>query len=342
MTETNTEAKEDKKEEHDPPYKSYYKYCKAWSHYAMRRLTKKWIILNPRTNLFLNPSPLANIIAQTHNMIRVYGAHTMTEIENWNLAYDELGKMFDRRLAKPKWYKKKYPGIKFSPRDYLIRGHPEKKASNPSFVCRVINSVLSKCSHLKLRREHETASWVRILRSDADDGNYVVFFKVQPFEGEEMYDNRRMNGGEYLQMALVDVARRVIVPGNSSGTGLVIGREIEILCDDGKRSTQITDVINRPTTTSKVKGLYPSEFFTYEKRRVTMQGIYEIMDTRRTTLKGEGVYTSMEEFVRERQKRKRDQGTEDAGNNDVDEKDFEVKDMFKTGFGCESSDKTEN
>ena len=120
MTATKTEATKDKKEDDNPPYKSYYKWCKAWNHQAMRALTKKWIILKPRTNLYLNPPPLANIIAQTHNMIRVYGAHTKNEIKSWDLTYNELGEMFYSHLVKPKWYKEKYPGIKFSPRDYLI------------------------------------------------------------------------------------------------------------------------------------------------------------------------------------------------------------------------------
>ena len=73
-----------------------------------------------------------------------------------------------------------------------------------------------------------------------------------------------------------------------------------------------------------------------------MQGVYEIMDARQTVIKGETVYRSMEEVVRERQKRKRDQGTEDDGNNNVEEKDLEVRDMFKSGLGCASSNKTGN
>ena len=50
----------------------------------------------------------------------------------------------------------------------------------------------------------------------------------------------------------------------------------------------------------------------------------------------------MEEVVRERQKRKRNQGTKDDGNNNVEENDLEVRDMFKTGLGCASSNKTGN
>ena len=114
-----------------------------------------------------------------HNMIRKHGAHTETEIQKWDLSYDKLGKLFDNRLVKPRWYDKKYPGVDFSPQDYLIRGNPDKKASNPTFVARIINSVLGKCSHIRLLGESETASWVCILRSDAEDGSYVVFFKVQ-------------------------------------------------------------------------------------------------------------------------------------------------------------------
>ena len=97
------------KEEDELPFKSFYKWCHAWTHGAMRSMTKKWIMLKPRTNLYLDPPPLANIIAQTHNMIRVYGTHTESEIKNWDLSYNELGKMFDKRLVKPKWYEKKIP-----------------------------------------------------------------------------------------------------------------------------------------------------------------------------------------------------------------------------------------
>ena len=53
-------------------------------------------------------------------------------------------------------------------------------------------------------------------------------------------------------MALVDVARRTVVPGNTHGTGLIIGRNIEDLCDKGKRSTFVTDVLNRPTTKKRI------------------------------------------------------------------------------------------
>ena len=120
MMSSKSKALNDQKEEDEAPFKSYYKWCKAWNHQAMRTMTKKWIMLNPRTNLYLNPPPLANIIAQTHNMIRIYGTHTKTEIQKWDLSYDELGKLFDKRLVKPKWYEEKYPGVEFLPRDYLI------------------------------------------------------------------------------------------------------------------------------------------------------------------------------------------------------------------------------
>ena len=120
MMASKSKATKDQKEEDETPYKSFYKWSKAWNHQAMRTMTKKWIMLNPRTNLYLNPPPLANIIAQTHNMIRIYGAHTEKEIQKWDLRYDKLGKLFDDRLVKPKWYEEKYPGVEFLPRDYLI------------------------------------------------------------------------------------------------------------------------------------------------------------------------------------------------------------------------------
>ena len=168
------------------PYKSRYKWCHAWTHGAMRCMTKDWIVLNPRTNLFLDPSPLANIVAQTHNMIRVYGTYMKSKIKNLELGYEKLSKIFDKHLVQPKWYKEKYPDTEFSHREYLIRGHPEKKASNPAFVCRIINGVLSECSNIRLQKKNETASWLQILQKEADDGNYVVFFKVRPFEREQL------------------------------------------------------------------------------------------------------------------------------------------------------------
>merc|ERR1711884_793138 len=115
-----SKATKEQEKEDEALYKSFYKWCKAWSHQAMRTMTKKWIMLNPRTNLYLDPPPKANIIAQTHNMIRIYGAHTEKEIQEWDLSYNKLGKLFDDRLVKPKWYDKKYPGVEFSPQDYLI------------------------------------------------------------------------------------------------------------------------------------------------------------------------------------------------------------------------------
>ena len=106
--------------EDEIPYKSRYKWTHAWTHGAMKCMTKAWIVLNPRTNLYLDPPPLAIIVAQTHNMIRVYGNHTESEIKNWDLSYNELGKMFDKRLVKPKWYEEKYPDTEFLRQEYLI------------------------------------------------------------------------------------------------------------------------------------------------------------------------------------------------------------------------------
>ena len=157
---------------------------------------------------------------------------------------------------------------------------------------------------------------------------------------EQMYNSNRANNGEYLQMALVDVGCRIIVPGNSSRTGLVIGREIEILCDDEKRSTQITDVLNRPTTSSKIRGLYPSKFYSYEKQNITMQAVYEIMEVRKTEIHGKAVYRLMEDAVQDLQKRKRDQGTDDNGNDEIKESDLEVNNLFRSNLASPNANKT--
>ena len=119
-------------------------------------------------------------------MIRVYGTHTKSKIKNWELGYEKLSKIFNKHLVQPKWYKEKYPDTEFSHWEYLIRGHPEKKASNPAFVCRIINGVLHECSNIRLLKKNETASWLQILWKGADDGNYVVFFKVQPFKAGQV------------------------------------------------------------------------------------------------------------------------------------------------------------
>ena len=120
-------------------------------------------------------------------------------------------------------------------------------------------------------------------------------------------------------MALIDVARRTVVPGNTHGTQLVIGREIEELCDNRKRSTLVANVLSRPTTRKRICGLYPSKMCSYQKQNITMQAVYEIMEIPRTLMNGEAVYRTMEEIVRKEEKEKRNEGAGDNGDNGAKE-----------------------
>ena len=130
--------------------------------------------------------------------------------------------------------------------------------------------------------------------------------------GEQLYDTKRVNNGEYLQMALINVACRTVVPGNTHGTRLVIGREIEELCDNGKRSTLVTNVLNRPTTRKRICGLYLSKMYLYQKRNITIQAVYEIMEVPRTLMHNKAVFKTMRDIVRkEEEDMKKDKGTED-------------------------------
>ena len=87
----------------------------------------------------LKPSPLKNMVSQAHNLIRLYGHHTADEICTWKLDYGKLVKIFKSHLVQPKWHKEMYPDADFSHLEYLIRGHPDRKASNPSFAHRILN-----------------------------------------------------------------------------------------------------------------------------------------------------------------------------------------------------------
>ena len=72
--------------------------------------------------------------------------------------YGKLVKIFKSHLVQPKWHKDMHWDADFSHLEYLIRGHPERKASNPSFAHRILNGVLSQCSNLMLEKRNETAS----------------------------------------------------------------------------------------------------------------------------------------------------------------------------------------
>ena len=128
------------------------------------------------------------------------------------------------------------------------------------------------------------ASWRRIFNRNAEHGIYAVFFKVFPLQYEDMYDNKRQNNSEYLQMAIVDNHHRSVIPGNPVGTGMIIGRDSEDLCDKKDRSTHITDILNRRTS-GKTSGLYPSHDYPSKRRAVVMQGVYEVKEIPMTEIR---------------------------------------------------------
>ena len=63
-----------------------------------------------------------------------------------------------------------------------------------------------------------------------------------------------------------------------------------------------------------------------------MQGIYEIMEVRKTEIYGDAVYRRMEDIVPDIKKRKRDKGTDDNDNNVIKEGDLEVNNLFRTNL----------
>ena len=71
-----------------------------------------------------------------------------------------------------------------------------------------------------------------------------------------------------------------------------------------------------------------------------MQGIYEIMEVRKTEIHGEAVYRKMEDIVRNLQKRKRDEGTDDNGNDEIKESNLEVNNLFRTNLTDPNANKT--
>jgi len=258
--------------------KSRYKLTHAWTYGSLKMITNKWIKVMKNQHLILKSTPWKNMVAQVHNLVRIYGAHSKEEIANWNLDYDTVEEKFKSHLPQPEWHRLEYGETDYLPLEFLIRGNPKGLASNPSFVCKVIDRVLRECSNLRLSKKEQTVSWKRILHRKAKGGVFVVFFKVYPIKDEVMYDSDRENKGEYLQMAIVDNEHRSIIPCNYHGTGMVIGQDIEDLCDSKETSSCITDILNRPTT-SNYCGLYPSSIYPNRKRKVSVQGMYELLET---------------------------------------------------------------
>ena len=86
--------------------KLHYTMTHAWTYRAMRLITKPLIRLKPEDNLRSKPSPLKNMVAQVHNMIRLYGNHTAEELHTWNLEYRKLVKIFKSHLVQPNWHQR--------------------------------------------------------------------------------------------------------------------------------------------------------------------------------------------------------------------------------------------
>ena len=118
-----------------------------------------------------------------------------------------------------------------------------------------------------------------------------------------------------------------------------LGKEV---CDDGKTSTHVTDVLNRPTTSRRICGLYPSEICLYQKRNITIQAVYEIMEIPRTDINNEAVYRTMEDIVWKQEKEKRNKGTGDNGDNETKESNLEVKNLFRSNLAYPVASKTKS
>ena len=127
-------------------------------------------------------------------------------------------------------------------------------------------------------------------------------------------------------MAIVDVERRTVVPGNTHGTGSIIGRDIEDLCDEVNRSTFITDILNRPMTKKRIQELYPLHVYSYQKQNVPMQAIYEIVEIPRNQMYRRATYNKMEKDEhKEEAKAKENENKKDSIKDETKEPPPELK-----------------
>ena len=92
-----------------------------------------------------------------------------------------------------------------------------------------------------------------------------------------MCDEMRRNDGECSQMAMVDNKHGSALPGNPFGTGVIIGQDLEDLCDHKDRSAFITEILNGPTS-GNMRGLHPSQKHPRDKKTVIMQGMHEMKE----------------------------------------------------------------
>ena len=123
----------------------------AWGFMDMRRITNKWMQLGQNQPLMPQTTPLENIMAQVHNMIKSHGRHHKHDGEQWSLSHEALRNIFETKLPQPPFYLD-------SCQEYLIRGNPQIKASTPKFAMNVANKVLKQCSTLMLETRLQTSS----------------------------------------------------------------------------------------------------------------------------------------------------------------------------------------
>ena len=206
-------------------------------------------------------NPCRNIALGIQHMLAVYRGklYTVQSIQAELMVASRLGHLKElsnkERLAK------------------LIQGNSSGRASKPSWLGEVVSKVLSHFSTYFLVRSHQTASWKRILRSGAMSGTYVIFFILEPVEGEYLYNENRTNNGEYTQMAICDTQTRLLCPCNSHGSAFIMGRDLEALCDGNQHSTEVVDHLNA-IPSRKGRGIYP--LARRGNRKVSLGGIYEL------------------------------------------------------------------
>ena len=95
------------------------------------------------------------------------------------------------RINEPPYKNKVFGNREFDALEFLIRGNKKGGPSKSCWVRKIVSNILNECSGLELEKQKQTASWVRVLSSEAEDGQYVVFFSVKPFKGDPMYDKKR-------------------------------------------------------------------------------------------------------------------------------------------------------
>ena len=158
----------------------------------------------------------------------------------------------------------------------LIQGGTEGKASRSSYAADIVSKTLTHFSSLCLARSYQTASWKRVLGKGVETATYVIFFIVTPRVGDQLYNETRAEGGEYLQMAVCDTAARLLSPCNSEGSAFILGKDLEDLCNHGNHAETITEALNKVTCHGK-RGIYPPVRGEPKGlRRVRLGGVYEL------------------------------------------------------------------